>query len=237
MPIQRAGLWVGLRCPAAGGAAAPPYHPKKSLIGLRCPAASGAAAPPYREKFAVASPMNLMHAAKVRPVLRPRHQPGADRIFPHVLPFLRVTFVSAQPMMKSARLKGPGAGKRFGETIFPEGNPAFDGESQLTRCAEQVQMVGHQQVIAHQPGRRRVFPDIMERTLDGGLSQPASAFVRADGQEKPIRSSQGETNALRRCAAIVGRRCCAAACRRSGTPTKAVSASGMRPLIAKIRGI
>ena len=194
MPIQRAGLWVGLRCPAAGGAAAPPY----------------------REKFAVASPMNLMHAAKVRPVLRPRHQPGADRIFPHVLPFLRVTFVSAQPMMKSARLKGPGAGKRFGETIFPEGNPAFDGESQLTRCAEQVQMVGHQQVIAHQPGRRRVFPDIMERTLDGGLSQPASAFVRADGQEKPIRSSQGETNALRRCAAAGPRACgVVKACRRA----------------------
>ena len=58
-------IWivVGRRCPAAGGAAAPPYRgfgllnewrsgssalPIWIVVGRRCPAASGAAAPPYR---------------------------------------------------------------------------------------------------------------------------------------------------------------------------------------------
>jgi len=38
---------VGRRCPAAGGAAVPPYR-IWIVVGRRCPAASGAAAPPYR---------------------------------------------------------------------------------------------------------------------------------------------------------------------------------------------
>jgi len=77
--------------------------------------------------------MDFMHAAKVRPVFRSFPQLVPNGIFPHVLPFLRVTFAIAQAMMKTARLKSSDIGMRLGETVFPKCDPAFDGEMQIAR--------------------------------------------------------------------------------------------------------
>jgi len=112
------------------------------------------------------SPMNLMHTSKVRPILRLLHQTLSHRILADVLPLLRVTLAITHTMMKAAVLKSSGVRMRFGEAVLPEPNPTFDGEFQIARRAKQMQMIRHQQVIAHQPGRGRVLPDAMKRALD-----------------------------------------------------------------------
>jgi hypothetical protein len=124
-----------------------------------------------------------MHASEIRPILGTRHQPGAHRILANILPLLRVAFVVSQAMMKPAGLKRSRVQVRFGEPVFPETYPAFNGEFQVARRTEQMQVIGHQQIIAHLPCRGRVLPDVVQRALRRGLRQPALAFLRADGEE------------------------------------------------------
>src|ERR1035437_6836367 len=175
------------------------------MVGRRCCAAgydgrAAAAAPIF--PLATSSPMNLMHTSEVWPILRLLHQTLSHRILADVLPLLRVTLAVTQTMMKAARLKRAGVRMHFGKAIFPEPNPTFDGELQVVRGAEQMQVIRHQQVIAHQPGRGRVPPDVMERVLDGCLGEPTFAFFRADGEENPIGSAERNVNAFCRCAAV-----------------------------------
>ena len=110
-------------------------------------------------------PPDFMDAAKIRPILGPRHQAGADGIFADVLPFLlarwskmigavigeiwqypigQVTFAVPQAMMKAAGLefaqipggKPAGLPDRLGETIFPIADPALDRKPQIIRRAK-----------------------------------------------------------------------------------------------------
>ena len=90
----------------------------------------------------------------------------------------------------------------FCKTILPKSDPAFDGELKIIRRTEQMQMIGHQQIIAHQPGRSPVLPNVVKRALNRGLGQPAFALFRANGQKNPIRSAQGKVNASGRRAAL-----------------------------------
>jgi hypothetical protein len=184
-----------------------------------------AAAPPIQS---ISRPPNLMHASKVRPILRAFDQSSPERILANVLPLLRVALAVAHAMMKSARLKFPylagrtcwsvrgraaalpyqmGVGRRcraaqtfhlLGEAIFPEAHPAFDGELQITRRAEEMQMIGHKEIIADEPRGGGVFPNLVQRALNRSLRQPAPALLRANGQENPIRSAERNVNALRR---------------------------------------
>ena len=142
-------------------------------------------------------PTDFMHAAKVRPVFRSFHQFVPDRIFSDVLPFLRVAFAIAQAMMKAACLKSSRVGMRLGEAVFPKCDPAFDGEIQIARRTEQVQMVGQKQIITDEPGGSLVFPNLMQRTLDGCLCQPTLAFSGADGEEDPVWPADRNVNVLR----------------------------------------
>lgn len=92
--------------------------------------------------------------------------------------------------MKAARLEFTGARMRFRQTIFPERNPPFDRELQIAWRAEEVHVIGHEQVIADEPCGRRVLPDIVQRALDACISQPTFAVFRAYGEENPIRTSE-----------------------------------------------
>src|SRR6185503_17625674 len=130
-----------------------------------------------------------MHTSGIWPILRPLHQSRPHRILPDVLPFLAVALAIAQSMMKPTRLKRSGIGMRFGEAVFPEAHPPFDGEFQITRRAEQMQMIWHKQVIAYEPGRGGVVPDVVQRTLHRRLCEPTPALLRADGEEHPVRST------------------------------------------------
>ncbi len=140
------------------------------------------------------SPMNFMHAPEVRPILRAFHQFGPHRILADVLPLLRITFPIAQKMMKAAGLKSSRVRMQFGEAVFPETHPTLDGEFQITRCAEQMQVIGHEQVIADEPCGCRAFPDVVQSALHGCLCQPALTFLRANSKKNPIRSAEGNVN-------------------------------------------
>ena len=136
-------------------------------------------------QFSIRRKMNLMHTPEIRPILWFCNELGPHRILANVLPLLRVTFVVAQSVVKTAGLKFPKhvAGRRrrvalilqrLCQPVFPETHPAFDGEFQITRRAEQMQMIRHQEIVAHQPRRRRVLPDVVQGALHGSLRQPAT---------------------------------------------------------------
>jgi hypothetical protein len=91
---------------------------------------------------------------------------------------------------------------RFGELILPKSNPAFNGEFKITRRTDQMQVIRHQQIIAYQPSRGSVFPDVVERALNGWLSKPAFALFRANGKENPIQSPDGNVYAFGRHTAL-----------------------------------
>ena len=137
-----------------------------------------------RLRPATSSPMNLMPASEARPILRRLHQTLSHGILADVLPLLRATPAVTQTMMKAAGLKSSGVRMRFGEAVHRETRPALNGEFQIARRAEQMQMIRHQQAIAHQPGGGRVPPEVMERALNGCLGGPAFAFLGADGVRK-----------------------------------------------------
>ena len=138
-----------------------------------------------------------MDATGVGSVLRAFDEFGADRVFPDVLPFLGVAFSISQSVMKAAGLKCTRIRMAFRETVFPKSHPLFDGKFEIMRSAEEVDMVGHQQVIAYEPSGGGVFPDIMQRALDGRLREPRFAFFRADVEENPVWSAEGDVDAFR----------------------------------------
>jgi hypothetical protein len=104
-------------------------------------------------------------------------------------------------MVKSASLKCSGVWIGFGEPTFPETNPALDGEFEIAWRAEQMQMIGHEKIIANEPCRGGVLPDFMQCVLDRGLCQPSSSFLGADGEEDPVRSTERSMDAFGRRAA------------------------------------
>ena len=104
-----------------------------------------------------------MHAPLVRPVLDARDQALADWILLHVKPLLALAV--AQAMMPAARLKLPtGVPMLPAKLTFPVGDPGLDGELQVARRAEAMQVIRHQEIIADQP-RRRFEPGLMDELL------------------------------------------------------------------------
>jgi hypothetical protein len=132
-----------------------------------------------RPNFFLWSPSNFVDSAPKRPVFRSTNQYVSNRIFPSVLPFLGVTFAVPQSMMKTAVLERAMAGTRLGETVLPKPHPSLDGKFQIVRRAKQMQMVGHQHVVAHQPGCGLFLPYLMQCLLHGRLRQPRGAFFCA----------------------------------------------------------
>ena len=137
-----------------------------------------------------------MHAAGIRPILRARRQSTADRILANVLPFLRITFTVAQPMVKATGLKRACVWMRFGEAIFPKANPAFYREFQIVWRAKQMEVIRHQKVVVDEPCRGDVLPDFMQRVVNRGLRQPLSAFLGTDSEKDPFSSSGGNMDAF-----------------------------------------
>jgi hypothetical protein len=62
-----------------------------------------------------------------------------------------------------------------------------------------MQMIGHEKIIADEPCRRDVLPNLMQRALNRGLRQPFAAFLSAHGEEDPIRSAKRNMNAFGWC--------------------------------------
>jgi hypothetical protein len=60
-----------------------------------------------------------------------------------------------------------------------------------------MQVVGHQQIVAHQPCCGGVCPDVMKLALGGRLGEPALAFGGANGKKHPVGTAQRNTNLFR----------------------------------------
>jgi hypothetical protein len=60
-----------------------------------------------------------------------------------------------------------------------------------------MQMIWHQQVIAHQPICGDALPEVMKRSLDSVVRKPAGPILSADGQEDPVGSANVNMNSLR----------------------------------------
>jgi hypothetical protein len=204
--------------------------------------AGRAAARPYRlhARFsdALTLPMNFMHAALIQPVRGICHQSGAHRIFLNIKPFFVVTLPIPKSVVKATPLKRAAVGTCLCQLILPEPHPTFDGKFQVPRRAEQMQMVRHQQIIAHQPGRCLLFPNVMQRPVDGGLCQPTPAFIGANRQENPIGAARRDRNAFGGCVpfcGMVGRRCGAAG-RTRGSASLPMMTRGSASLPMMTRG-
>ena len=83
-------------------------------------------------------------------------------------------------MMKPAGLKGSCSRTDFRQPVFPETEPAFDRELQITRSAEQMKVVGHKQIITYEPCCGLFFPDLVQGGVDGSLCQPAFPLAGAN---------------------------------------------------------
>lgn len=102
-----------------------------------------------------------MHATAIWPILGTIDQFGPHWILADILPFLRVIFAITQPVMKSSGLKSPNVRVASGKAILPKADPAFDGKFQIARRTKQMQVIRHQQIIAHEPCGGSVLPDVM----------------------------------------------------------------------------
>ena len=77
----------------------------------------------------------------------------ADWVRADVGEFLAVFFRSAEAMMERSALPNPFAVCVLaGELRFPIGHPPVDGEPQIAWGAKEVDVIGHEEVIADKPG-------------------------------------------------------------------------------------
>ena len=104
-------------------------------------------------------------------------------------------------MMKRLRLPIPIAVlMRFAESAFPKRHPFFNGEGQIAGRGEQVQMIGHQNIIPNQPSGG-LTPCIREQVMRLIASQPGRAVLRAGCYEDNGRLMRVNENSLSRFAA------------------------------------
>ena len=100
--------------------------------------------------------------------------------------------------MKRARLPEPiRVVMGFAELTFPKRHPAFDGERQIARSGEQMQMVRHQNVIPDQP-RVGSTPCLREQAMRLVARQPGQTVLGASGYENNRWLIEINVNALGR---------------------------------------
>ena len=201
IPERSGAVWgvAGRSCCFAliQGGAAPPYRERRDLRRLGSAALPRGVGRSCRSaQIFFPSPMYLMHPAPERPVFRTRNQTFSDGVLPRVLPLLSIILIVPQPMVKAAGLKPATLQMRLGKKVFPKCHPPFNSELQFARRAEQMQMIRHKDIIAHQPGCGLIFPNLMQRPLHTRLRQPRRPLFSADGKENPIRAAQHNMDPL-----------------------------------------
>lgn len=115
------------------------------------------------------------------------HQTSSYGVAPHVVPLFVVAFRPPQPAIPSTAEPFASVRELFlRKQAFPIPHPGFNGGSFIRGSAEQVKVIGHQNVSAHPPPVCRV-PAIDERTVDIFPRQPARTAFRANSQKNDRR--------------------------------------------------
>jgi hypothetical protein len=139
--------------------------------------------PPIGRPLPALSPPHHRRAhALIRPILRPRRQTSANRIFLHISPFLRITLLPSQTRVPEVALPFTRLGKMEAtELSLPMRYPRLKCEVGITRSAKEMKVIRHEQIITNQPGVRSA-PDILQSILHVGRSQPRLSVFCAYGQ-------------------------------------------------------
>lgn len=108
----------------------------------------------------------------------------ADGVFADVSEFFSVVVEGAEAVIEVAALPLPlGLVEVFaGELAFPVGYPFVEGEGEVARRAEKVEMVGHENVVADEPGVGSA-PDFGEGGVGFRCGEPGGGSCGADGEE------------------------------------------------------
>ena len=119
----------------------------------------------------------------IRPIVRPRNQVLSNRIVSDVFPFLRVLIPVADPVVPVVRL--PTAvtySTAPTELRFPVPDPSVEFEFGLAERAEQMEMVGHDDVPADTPSLS-FAPDGVQRPMHLSSPQPLSSVLGANREK------------------------------------------------------
>ena len=144
-------------------------------------------------------PTEIMRPALKRPVVQSLRQALPHRVLADVLELILVFPLVAEAVVERAALKRPRLGQmRAAELAFPKLYPLIDAEVQIARGAEEVQVVGHEQVVAGEPGGGFVAPEADEGFLHGGLGHPRHAVLGVDNDEEEVAFAQMKVRAARR---------------------------------------
>ena len=118
-----------------------------------------------------------------RPILRLSHKPGANRIRPHILPFLRITLILPKPMMKTAGLKFRRVPPReASEFSLPECDPGFDLDVIVHRRTEEMDVVWHDDIRADAPSVRGM-PCSQQSIMNGWIRKTLRLSFRTHRDE------------------------------------------------------
>jgi len=119
------------------------------------------------------------------------HEAGPHRILPDVGPLVCVLLPASQSMVECLALPLPGlADVRATELAFPIGRPFLDRESQVSWRAEEMNVVGHDQVVSGQLGVSGA-PIGFEGRLNSLVCHPRNAVFGADREEDDCGLVQG----------------------------------------------
>ena len=139
-------------------------------------------APPVRG--AEGLPAEWVNCAPVRPTVWRGDEGFSDGILADVFEFVAVVARRTEAVVEEAPLPEPIALFEMfaGKLAFPVGDPFFEGESEVARGAEEVEVVGHEEVIADEPSVSGA-PDFGEGGVSFGGCKPGSGTRSADGEE------------------------------------------------------
>jgi len=129
-----------------------------------------------------------MNSPLQRPFIKRFYQPMPQRIFANVLELLFVLGVVSDSSMKGSALPFAGPIRMCAtELVLPKRNPGINPEIQVVWRAEEVDMIGHEEIIPHSPGVCLVSPNAHEIRPNGCGPKARLAVFGIDGNEEDIR--------------------------------------------------
>jgi len=136
-----------------------------------------------------------------RPILRIVNKPSADGIESNVFPFLKITFLTPESVMKSVSLK---EWLRRSDCALHKALPVFDpvgnGYFLIGGRAEQMDVVGHNNVIADEPCIR-FLPGLDQGLIHFSVRKVSSPMPCADSQKDNRGNRATDVNGLWRMSA------------------------------------